>query len=147
MFLLLLVQISAHATYIFKDMTLADGPRAAKKPLTLSHAVDRSRALTFDHKQKRLRNNLLRIQDAAEDVVKAVSLFQQVDEDGSGELETEEFSVLLKSLGFDFDDDRVSDVMAEYDTDGGGTIGLPEFLNFLKKQVGSSSELLILPTD
>lgn len=47
----------------------------------------------------------------------------QVDVDGGGELDIDEFAVLLERVGVEVDAARLRETMDIYDTDGGGTIG------------------------
>jgi hypothetical protein len=137
-FSLLLYQIAGHYTYIFSNTEYEDVDPATNKitrnKLELIPFNSRERVEYFDEAQKRVANNLKHIQSAASDVILAAKLFADVDEDGSGELEITEFDKLLRSLGLIMDDERLIEIMDEYDTDGGGTIGIDEFLLFLKRQ-------------
>merc|ERR1711988_541317 len=54
--------------------------------------------------------------------------------DGSGELDREEFRLLMSKIGIELDNDRLEDIFDTYDTDQGGTIGTDEFLVFLRRQ-------------
>ncbi len=137
-FSLLLYQVAGHYTYIFSNVEYECIDPLTNKPtrnkLDLIPIYSRERVEYFDESQKRVANNLKHIQTAASDVILAAKLFADVDEDGSGELEVTEFDKLLRSLGLIMDDERLIEIMDEYDTDGGGTIGIDEFLLFLKRQ-------------
>ena len=71
---------------------------------------------------------------AASDLEIATDLFHKVDVDGSGELDKEEIGDLLVGLGLDLHEDRINDIMDTYDLDKGGTLGLSEFIVFLRAQ-------------
>lgn len=64
---------------------------------TLSHTDILLRHLEPAHLKEI--EGLHRIRDATRDVRKAVALFQEVDKDGSGELDEEEFGFLMETLG------------------------------------------------
>ena len=72
--------------------------------------------------------------DAASDVKVAVQFFNSIDMDGSGELDGDEFKLLMDKMGIELDEDRLEEVFDTYDTDQGGTIGTDEFLVFLRRQ-------------
>ena len=137
-FSLLLYQVAGHYTYIFGNVEYEcidpSTNKFTRNKLELISINSQERMECFDEAQKRVANNLKHIQTAASDVILAALLFADVDEDGSGELEVVEFDKLLRSLGLIMDDERLIEIMDEYDTDGGGTIGIDEFLLFLKRQ-------------
>ena len=55
-------------------------------------------------------------------------LFEEMDEDGSGEVDYEELRNAFARLGADLTQDDVRDYVAEYDKDGSGVIDFDEFL-------------------
>ena len=65
--------------------------------------------------------------------------FRVFDEDGSGEVDEQEFMAVLTKLGLKFDRGLVSQIMATLDTDGNGTIGMEEFYKYV---MGLSSEAI-----
>eukprot|EP01043_Picozoa_sp_COSAG02_P037213 COSAG02_NODE_2777_length_8052_cov_2.106626_3_plen_529_part_00 len=66
--------------------------------------------------------------------------FRVFDEDGSGEVDEQEFmTVLTKQLGLKFDQELATQIMATLDTDGNGTIGMEEFYKYV---MGLSSEAI-----
>ena len=58
---------------------------------------------------------------------KLKAAFELFDEDGSGELDPEEFKSALKELGFDLPDHQFREVMRRLDSDGNGLIDQEEF--------------------
>eukprot|EP00605_Chrysophyceae_sp_TOSAG23-4_P001328 GSChrysophyteH1.ASY1.ANO1.1445.1 assembled CDS len=88
----------------------------------------------FTDKQKEVEESLETTIRAASDVDLAVKFFNDIDVDGSGELDRDEFRQLMDRIGIDLDDERLEDVFDTYDTDQGGTIGVDEFLVFLRRQ-------------
>ena len=55
--------------------------------------------------------------------------FRRADEDGSGELDAEEFREALAQFGFE-DKDEQDAMFREIDADGGGTVSWDEFLRW-----------------
>jgi hypothetical protein len=104
------------------------------RSLVLVQSANNDRVKHFDEGQLRVLENLKKLQAAASDFTLAISLFNEIDEDGSGELDKDELASLMKSIGVEMSDKRIDEVMYTYDVDGGGTIGIPEFLAYLKSQ-------------
>lgn len=88
----------------------------------------------FDARQKEVLASLEKMRMAASNIQFAVRLFQEVDTDGSGELDKEELGKLMAKMGFKMSEKRLSELMAVYDVDMGGKIELHEFLMLLKSQ-------------
>ena len=66
--------------------------------------------------------------------------FHVFDEDGSGEVDEQEFMIVLtKQLGLQFDRDLAHEIMCTLDTDGNGTIGMDEFDKYV---MGMSSDAI-----
>lgn len=63
------------------------------------------------------------------DPVKA--MFDQLDEDGSGELDKDEFVEGCRRLGLNFPEHDLKRIFIEADTDGGGTVDITEFEDML----------------
>lgn len=57
--------------------------------------------------------------------------FRSFDKDGSGELNTDEFEYLLRKLGFDSSETKVSAIMMTLDTDGGDVINLDQMTEYI----------------
>ncbi|CAN0124222.1 unnamed protein product, partial [Heterosigma akashiwo] len=55
------------------------------------------------------------------------ALFQRVDADGSGMIDTEELTGMFHSLGLRGSDEEIRRIMGYYDADGSGTIDFDEF--------------------
>jgi Ca2+-binding EF-hand superfamily protein len=55
------------------------------------------------------------------------AVFDSLDEDGSGELDADEFEIALSMLGCGFSRPMVRQLMAALDTDNSGTVDYPEF--------------------
>jgi hypothetical protein len=151
-FMILLHMIAAHHTYHFSDITHSipirgrsankknssnaknQDPNVRVRSLVLVQSANNDRVKHFDEGQLRVLENLKKLQAAASDFTLAISLFNEIDEDGSGELDKDELASLMKSIGVEMSDKRIDEVMYTYDVDGGGTIGIPEFLAYLKSQ-------------
>lgn len=86
--------------------------------------------------------NLKEILLACTDIDAAIGLFKSIDEDGSGELDQEEFGDLLSAMGINLDEERLEETFNTYDTDQGGTLGIDEFIVFIKKQSEDIKERL-----
>lgn len=52
--------------------------------------------------------------------------------DQSGELNANEFTNVMKSIGFDYSDAQIHMIMTVYDADQSGFIQMEEFEDFLK---------------
>jgi hypothetical protein len=132
--LLMLHFVASHRSYVFEYFDYEEVPRAGKVPIPLVQGRSTEPEKFLDDAQKKVVQNLRRIQKAAENVDDAITLFHEIDVDGSGELDNEELNGLLVSLGLNLDEERIDDIIRAYDIDGGGTIGMDEFLYFLKEQ-------------
>ena len=58
-------------------------------------------------------------------------MFNAFDKDNSGHLDIDEFQYLLKKLGFDSSDEKVSAIMSTLDADGEGVINLDECTEYI----------------
>ena len=70
------------------------------------------------------------LQSSNQDIV---ANFAKFDDDGSGELDVDEFRAALLEMGLGMDDEQMGLVMREIDTDGGGTISIDEFTDRMKQ--------------
>lgn len=134
--------IPAHQTYIIAHSEYFDPDAKKWVDLQLKEAVDTEyyKKRPLSPEQLKVIEGLQRIQAATADIGKAVELFKMVDEDGSGELDAEEFAKLIEAVGMD--PSKSAEIMAEYDVDGGGVIEIAEFLLFLKTQRKESRQRL-----
>jgi Ran GTPase-activating protein (RanGAP) involved in mRNA processing and transport len=126
--------IPSHQTYLIANSEYYDPEKRQTVNLELKEAVDKEyyKRRPLGPEQLKVIDGLKRILAATEDVGKAIDLFKMVDEDGSGELDEEEFSKLIDTVGMD--SSKSGEILAEYDVDGGGVIEISEFLLFLKTQ-------------
>lgn len=130
--ILLLNIVASHHTYIFESVSLQEKPSSKRVPIELVSVFSDEKKDYFDEATKNHYESLLRIVAASNDIKYAVRLFQETDEDNSGELNKDEINLLLKNMGMDLTEERLNDIFTTYDTDGGGMIELPEFLTFLR---------------
>ena len=107
--------------------------------IKLKQAVSKDRMNYFQPKETAIVKALTKIKDSAGDISAAIHLFQEVDEDGSGEIDREEFAEMVRQMGIGMSENRIDEVYNTYDVDGGGSIGLSEFLAFLKTQKAEAS--------
>lgn len=63
---------------------------------------------------------------------RVIDMFQKIDADGNGELDPLEFHMCMKDIGLHLDEKEVGLIMDKLDTDGGGTIGIEEFLEEMR---------------
>lgn len=135
--LLLLHLVSAHHTYVFSRFdyvpTKTGGGGGGTESLNLTAFLDSSKMQYFDENQRRVEHGLRVVMDACSNVENAIKLFEKIDVDGSGELERDEFARLLANMGIMLDEVRLNECFDTYDTDQGGTLGVAEFMVFLKK--------------
>lgn len=127
-FYMLMYTVACHHTFILESVA-HDG-----RALDLVPFLNPDRHQFFNDKQLQMERSLLGLIDAASDVKVAVQFFNSIDIDGSGELDRDEFKMLMDKMGIELDEDRLEEVFDTYDTDQGGTIGTDEFLVFLRRQ-------------
>jgi hypothetical protein len=60
------------------------------------------------------------------------NLFNEIDLDGSGEIDKYEFNEALVNLGVQLKPREIANLVAEVDKDGSGTISFPEFMQMIK---------------
>lgn len=127
--------VACHHTLVLTNVEFAEASSGGKMDkLELVPFLCADKEEYFDNMAKEVKQTLDGLLEACSDTETAKEFFDEVDEDGSGELEPEEFRTLLQSIGIDVDDERLAEVFEKYDTDQGGTLGLPEFYVFLRKQ-------------
>ena len=126
--------IANHATYIFVSAEY-ESPSGSRSNLNLFQTVIKDeKEKYFDAKQKAVISGLRRMRDASGDREKGIQFFHEADEDGGGSIDADELTDLLTSVGMDVTPDMIEDILDQYDIDGQGAIGMPEFLAFLKSQ-------------
>ena len=59
--------------------------------------------------------------------------FEQADSDGSGQLDSDEVAGFLAAQGVEMPSGFVEELMRTHDTDGSGTIDLPEFQRLMER--------------
>mmetsp|Transcript_4152 Transcript_4152/g.8277 ORF Transcript_4152/g.8277 Transcript_4152/m.8277 type:complete len:219 (+) Transcript_4152:33-689(+) len=82
----------------------------------------------------------LGIEDERFDEIKKI--FGFFDEKNTGSITCHDLGFVLRGLGFNVTEKKVSDVINEHDRDGDGLIDFPEFINILKKHDFNGPELL-----
>lgn len=132
--LLLLNIVVSHPTYEFETVEYIEKPNSKPVKIELVPAVSYEKMEHFTATQRKTYESLLKIEAASSDIKEAVRLFQETDEDGSGELDKDEIENLLKKMGLDITQERLDEIFYLYDVDGGGTVELAEFLTFLRTQ-------------
>lgn len=76
------------------------------------------------------------------DIVEAIvrEAFQMFDEDGSGEIDMREFKKVIKSLGFNMNNQKITELMQKIGKNHSGFINVEEFTDMmLKYQVNENS--------
>jgi hypothetical protein len=113
--------IPSHQTYIVAYGEYYDPEKKKSFDMKFKEVVDKEYYQKKNLEPELLRaiNGLHKILDATKDRNKALEMFRQADEDGSGELDEEEFGRLMFDLGMEATEDKVKEVLAEYDVDGG----------------------------
>jgi calmodulin len=66
-----------------------------------------------------------------EEINEYKAAFSLFDKNSTGELDTEDMGVLMRSLGQNFSDKDLKRITEEIDSNGNGTIELHEFLNLM----------------
>ncbi len=99
--ILLLYLIPSHQTYIAPSSEYFDTTNKQWIDLKLKENIDKDyfSKRPLDLEQQQLINRLKRVLAATRDIAKAKELFEEMDEDGSGELDEHEFGKLMESIG------------------------------------------------
>ena len=84
-------------------------------------------------KRKETKIMLKRDQQLGGEMTDAFALF---DKDGSGEIDSRELKVAMRSLGFRINKTQVAALLASLDADKSGTIGFDEFLTMMTGRMG-----------
>jgi len=130
---MLLFLIACHHTFVISKWEWEES-KGQIRSYDLVPFLNPDKQEYFTEKQKLIEIALETTIRAASDVSLAIAFFNDIDVDGSGELDRGEFKQLMDKIGIELDDERLEDVFDTYDTDQGGTIGVDEFLVFLKRQ-------------
>mmetsp|Transcript_34587 Transcript_34587/g.87483 ORF Transcript_34587/g.87483 Transcript_34587/m.87483 type:complete len:172 (-) Transcript_34587:196-711(-) len=93
----------------------------------MSSSLKKAIALARRDKAKGKRDGGLTDEDKA-DIKAAFDLF---DQDGSGSIDERELRVAMRALGFEVKKDEIAGMIAQIDSDGGGTIDFNEFLGLV----------------
>lgn len=117
-------------------------PNPAAKPVDVHVDVSTSKSAFFNDRQKRIENSMHRILKAASNIRQAVALFNEIDADGSGQLDALEFSKLLENMGMAVTDDRVNEIIEQYDADMSGSVGIDEFITYCRNEARSATAKL-----
>merc|ERR1719248_215876 len=68
-------------------------------------------------------------------------VFDRFDEDGSGNVSSQEVSKIMESLGYEVSTEVLDAVMKEIDFDGSGEISYDEFCSLMAKMLGPDGDL------
>uniref|UniRef100_A0A8D0G5Q7 Calglandulin n=1 Tax=Sphenodon punctatus TaxID=8508 RepID=A0A8D0G5Q7_SPHPU len=74
-----------------------------------------------------------------EQIAEFKEAFLLFDKDGNGSVSTEELGTVMRSLGQNPTEAELKDMIHEVDTDGSGTIDLPEFLSMMARTIRCSN--------
>jgi calmodulin len=66
--------------------------------------------------------------------------FKKFDEDGSGEISTEELGTVMRMLGHELKQYQLEDCIAIVDADGSGSVDFEEFLDLMRMKTKESQE-------
>lgn len=69
------------------------------------------------------------------------AMFDELDTDGSGELERDEVAVMATRLGLDISDEALDAAIAEMDGDGNGAVDFEEFARWFRHQAARESSV------
>ena len=83
------------------------------------------------------------IQHAEERKANLMYMFHRHDKDGSGDLDREEFVVLLEEIGVELTDVELTEVMGAMDSDGDGSIDVGEFAKHIRQAKKDAREAAI----
>lgn len=145
--LLLCHIVAQHQTLIFQYIDIIEQnskgqPTGKILPIDLVSALAKGKERFFDDYQKLVHETLKMVQLAVSDPSTSIKLFQEIDKDGSGELDKEELADLVNKLGITLSPRRIDEIFYMYDVDQGGTIDMSEFLAFLKGQFNETQSRL-----
>lgn len=109
-------------------------PPANVKQLKLVLSTSTDKLDHLDEAQTTLLHNLYKVEKAAGNVLLAVQLFNEYDDDGNGSLDVDELQRLMTNIGLELDRGTLTRAMQLFDVDGAGTLEHDEFLQFLRAQ-------------
>ena len=71
--------------------------------------------------------------DLNKDIIEAFirEAFNMFDEDGSGEIDYKEFKKLIKSLGYNWSNEKIAEIIRQFDTNQNGLIEIEEFTDLM----------------
>jgi Ran GTPase-activating protein (RanGAP) involved in mRNA processing and transport len=121
-----------HVTYVGRDVSYEHPAEKGQRPIVekmeFLQIVTTEKMDYFDEKQQLLYDDLELLRIASHRMDKLQELFRLADADKSGELSKEELKFVLDKCDVSMEDEKLNDVMLQYDVDGSGTIELNEFL-------------------
>jgi hypothetical protein len=140
---ILLFIVASHHTYLIQDFqyTPANAKKARKLKLIPFWSAEK-KSIHSDETRRRIETNLEHLVFSCGDVEKATELFEEVDRDGSGEIDREEFGQLMEEIGLGLTPEQLDEIYTTYDADDSNTIELDEFLIFLKHEYHSAKDRL-----
>jgi hypothetical protein len=145
--LLLCHIIAQHQTLIFQYVDIIETNKKGQSngkihPVDLVPVLAKGKERFFDDYQRLVHDTLKMVQLAVSDASTSIRLFQEIDKDGSGELDKEELADLVTRLGINLSPRRIDEIFYMYDVDQGGTIDMSEFLAFIKSQFNETQSRL-----
>jgi len=75
-----------------------------------------------------------------EQIIDFKDAFKKFDQDGSGEISTEELGTVMRMLGHELKQYQLEDCIAFVDSDGSGSVDFEEFLELMKMKTKESHE-------
>lgn len=70
-------------------------------------------------------------------------VFRRMDEDGSKQLNLEEFTNGLRESGLDVSDDEIAEIFKKFDTDGSGSVSVDEFIVAIRPPMSSNRKKVV----
>ena len=64
----------------------------------------------------------------------ALEIFNQYDDDGSGELDGDEFRAMMAHIGEDLSEEKIENLLAALDPSGDGAVDFEEFKQFINRR-------------
>jgi hypothetical protein len=142
--------LAGHPSYKISKLTYDSSNRkenkgggggGAGRPIALVPFLSPRSISAFTTKQNALLSALDRVLVTASNYQQAMDWFTEIDENGSGNLDLQEFTVLMNKIGMDhLGEKRMAQLFKKYDITNEGTIDLTGFLLLLRQQQMESQE-------
>jgi Ca2+-binding EF-hand superfamily protein len=139
--------LAGHPSYKISKLTYDSSNRkenkggGAGRPIPLVPFLSPRSISAFTTKQNALLSALDRVLATASNYQQAMDWFTEIDENGSGNLDLQEFTVLMNKIGMDhLGEKRMAQLFKKYDITNEGTIDLTGFLLLLRQQQMESQE-------